>query len=86
MTAATVTKLRCQGCGADLVQPSTGRPRRTCSNACRQKAHRQRWTPMSPGERRRLLKIAINRAVRERIAAHDRAAGVALLKEWRRAA
>ncbi len=33
---------RCPICGAELARPSTGRPARFCSSACRQKAHRRR--------------------------------------------
>ena len=33
---------RCPACRAPLVQPSTGRRRRTCSAACRQALYRQR--------------------------------------------
>jgi hypothetical protein len=32
----------CSQCGGDLTQPKTGRPRRTCSDTCRQRAHRRR--------------------------------------------
>lgn len=34
--------LACEGCGARLEQPATGRRRHTCSSPCRQKAYRQR--------------------------------------------
>jgi hypothetical protein len=37
--------LSCEGCGAQLAQPATGRPRRTCSDACRQRAYRRRQFP-----------------------------------------
>lgn len=41
-----VTKLfrptMCSQCGGDLPQPKTGRPRRTCSDTCRQRARRKR--------------------------------------------
>ena len=30
----------CERCGAPLGQPTTGRPRRFCSNACKQMAYR----------------------------------------------
>lgn len=32
----------CLVCGKPLVQPETGRPRRFCSSACRQKDYRER--------------------------------------------
>jgi hypothetical protein len=38
----SVTKLACEGCGAQLEQPSTGRRRHTCSSPCRQRAYRRR--------------------------------------------
>lgn len=41
-----LTKLRkkrsCEECGAQLDQPTTGRPRVFCSDACRQRAHQRR--------------------------------------------
>ncbi|WP_068065736.1 TetR/AcrR family transcriptional regulator [Nocardia xishanensis] len=38
----TSTGPRCPICGAELDAPGIGRPRRYCSAACRQKAHRSR--------------------------------------------
>lgn len=32
----------CQECATPLIQPATGRPRRYCSNACRQAGFRSR--------------------------------------------
>lgn len=32
----------CSQCGGELSQPKTGRPRRTCSDTCRQRARRKR--------------------------------------------
>jgi hypothetical protein len=37
--------LACAECGGELAQPVTGRPRRTCSSRCRQKAYRRRRLP-----------------------------------------
>jgi hypothetical protein len=38
-----VTKLgACSQCGGAVVQPATGRPRRHCSAACKQRAYRRR--------------------------------------------
>lgn len=43
----TVTKpvtkpRRCKACGTRISQPTTGRPREFCDDACRQRAHRRR--------------------------------------------
>jgi hypothetical protein len=44
----SVTKLgECEQCGGVLVQPATGRPRRHCSDACKQRAYRQRQPTMT---------------------------------------
>lgn len=43
MTATTEILNVCQ-CGKPIVQPSTGRPREYCSDACKQLAYRQRVT------------------------------------------
>jgi DNA N-6-adenine-methyltransferase (Dam) len=39
---------RCAKCRRRLVQPATGRPRTTCSHACRQKLYRERHRPPPP--------------------------------------
>lgn len=38
----TLRPSTCSQCGGDLSQPKTGRPRRTCSDSCRQRARRKR--------------------------------------------
>lgn len=38
----------CEQCGQLFIRPAMGRPARYCSDACRQKAHRQRHT--GPGQ------------------------------------
>lgn len=38
----TLRPASCSQCGGDLPQPKTGRPRRTCSDTCRQRACRKR--------------------------------------------
>lgn len=53
----TLRPKQCTQCGCDLHQPRTGRPRRTCSDTCRQRARRQRrateqktrWVTEEPG-------------------------------------
>ncbi|WP_431969496.1 TetR/AcrR family transcriptional regulator [Nocardia sp. bgisy134] len=40
---------RCPVCGSALAAPGTGRPRRYCSAACRQKAHRSRAAARAMG-------------------------------------
>jgi len=37
--------LHCESCGAPIAQlPGPGRPRRFCGDACRQRAHHDRWS------------------------------------------
>lgn len=38
----TLRPTMCSQCGGELSQPKTGRPRRTCSDTCRQRARRKR--------------------------------------------
>lgn len=38
----TLRPTTCSQCGGELPQPKTGRPRRTCSDTCRQRARRKR--------------------------------------------
>jgi hypothetical protein len=38
----TVTKHSCAECGVEIAQAATGRPRHTCSDACRSRAYRRR--------------------------------------------
>lgn len=42
LSASTEFEFRCEVCGDPLRDQATGRPRRYCTNACRQKAHRIR--------------------------------------------
>jgi len=42
LRASAEFDFRCEVCGAPLSNPAAGRPRRYCSDACRQKAHRIR--------------------------------------------
>lgn len=43
----TLRPKRCTLCGGEMPQPRTGRPRRTCSDTCRQRALRKRRTDRS---------------------------------------
>ncbi|PJL15282.1 hypothetical protein B9Y66_09900 [Stenotrophomonas maltophilia] len=42
LRASTEFEFRCEVCGRPLRNQATGRPRRYCTDACRQKAHRIR--------------------------------------------
>ncbi len=45
MTKPVTKRRSCRVCGTTVDQPATGRPRKFCSPACRQKAHRRRSRP-----------------------------------------
>jgi hypothetical protein len=53
----------CLACGAELVQAKTGRRRRYCSDACRQRARRERVTKCGDG----LEVVPTPRVARERL-------------------
>ncbi|ASE52975.1 hypothetical protein CEQ03_09535 [Stenotrophomonas maltophilia] len=42
LRASAEFEFRCEVCGGPLRDQATGRPRRYCTDACRQKAHRIR--------------------------------------------
>jgi hypothetical protein len=76
----------CERCGGVIEQPSTGRPRRHCSNACKQVAYRQRvrrrreaakLVHLTPRERSRLA----DKIARERL---RRAGGFAAVERQER--
>jgi hypothetical protein len=74
----TAFRNACAVCGAEIVPAATGRPRQTCSNACRQRAYRERAEEpfrLTP-ELRELLHLAIDRRVREKLREVD-AEGIA---------
>jgi hypothetical protein len=68
-----VTNLgECDQCGTEFIQPATGRPRRHCSDACRQRAYRQRQSTRAGAltfETRQLVKAERDRRARAAIAA-----------------
>jgi hypothetical protein len=78
----SVTKPACPECGGEIARARTGRPRRTCSDACRQKHYRHRRGEtqyrvdhpfrLTP-ETRELLRLAIDRRRREVLRACDAA-------------
>lgn len=65
MTAWTDVPLACLVCGASIDQPSTGRPRFYCTDACRKTACRRRQAAAAA--------IEAARAARERAAEEERA-------------
>jgi hypothetical protein len=76
----SVTKPACPECGGEIARARTGRPRRTCSDACRQKLYRHRRGEHENGfhppfrltpETRELLRLAIDRRRREVLRARD---------------
>ena len=87
MTAARVTKHACAECGGQLAQPPTGRPRRTCSDACRQvlsrRRRRQGSLPTPASQARLQLTFEERQALRAEV---DRLSRVRLVEKARRQA
>jgi hypothetical protein len=61
-----VTKLAaCLGCGAELLQPATGRRPRYCGSACRQRAYRTRQSAERARQAKRRRQAAVEGRVLE---------------------